>query len=272
MNIRLNRNRLLWTLIAPLMTLSFAVAGVGAAATGSDAAGGEVLKVTGSLWSPYLDNELPEGGLAADLVRTALSRAGYQIAPRAEPWRRAYQGTAVGVYDVVAAIWQTQAREQDLIFSDAYLLNDLVVLARRGVLVDFNTLSDLTGLRIGVVREYAYDEAFDSHPDLIRIANNHLIQNLLLLRQGRLEVIVGDKWSILHQISEFMPDDLEMFRLLPKPIARRALRLGVSRHNERADEIVAGFDAAIAAMKKDGTYAAVVKRHTDGFAILPGKR
>jgi len=234
-------------------------------------AGAEPLKVTGSLWSPYLDSELPNGGLAADLVRTALTRAGYEIELNVESWSRAYQGVAVGVYDVVAAVWQNEARDDDLYFSDAYLLNDLILLARNNIFIEYNTLADLSGYRIGVVRGYAYDDGFDSHPDLIRIPNNHLIQNLLQLQQGRLDVIVGDKWSILHQISEFMPDDLDDFKLLPKPLARRALRLGVSRQNAEATEIIAGFDTAMAAMKEDGTFAEIVKTHTQGIAILPGR-
>lgn len=238
----------------------------------SGAARAELLRVTGSLWSPYLDDELPNGGLAADLVRTALTRAGYEVEGSAEPWTRAYEGAAIGVYDVVAAIWQNEARGEDLIFSNPYLLNDIIFFSRQGVLGNYRTLNDLGGYRIGVVKGYAYDEAFDTHPDLYRIANNHLIQNLLLLRQGRLDVVVGDKWSILHQISVFMPDDIGYFVALPKPLARRAVRLGVSRQNPRAQEIVAAFDKAIAEMQADGTYDEIVQRHTAAIARLPQKR
>jgi polar amino acid transport system substrate-binding protein len=253
--------RVLMPLIA---VLAWAVAGVTTAA--------EVLNVTGSRWSPYLDADLPEGGLAADIVRTALTRAGYEIRPNIEPWERAYQGTAVGVYDVVAAIWQSPEREQELLFSEPYLLNDVIFIGRRGKLIDYETLSDLAGLRIGVVRGYAYEPRFDSHPDLIRVANGHLVQNLLLLRQGKLDLVVGDKWSILHEISEFLPGDVDRFTLLARPLARRALRLGVSRENPRAAEIVADFDGAIAAMREDGTFDAIVRRHTEGIARLPGSR
>lgn len=238
----------------------------------SGAARAELLRVTGSLWSPYLDNELENGGLAADLVRTALERAGYQVEASAEPWSRAYEGAAIGVYDVVAAIWQNEERGEDLIFSNPYLLNDIIFMSRQGVLGGWRTFNDLTSYRIGVVRDYAYDEVFDTHPDLHRYANNHLIQNLLLLRQGRLDVVVGDRWSILHEIAQFMPDDIGYFVALPKPLARRALRLGVSRLNPKAPEIVAAFDAAIAEMQADGTYDEIVKRHTAKLARLPQKR
>lgn len=232
----------------------------------------ELLQVTGSLWSPYVDNELPNGGLAADLVRTALTRAGYEVEANVEHWSRAYRGVAIGVYDVVAAIWQNEERGEDLIFSNPYLLNDIIFMSRQGVLGNYRTLSDLTSYRIGVVQDYAYDDAFDTKPDLIRVANDHLIQNLLLLRQGRLDVVVGDKWSILHEISVFMPDDISHFVALPKPLARRALRLGVSRHNPHAQAIVAAFDEAIAGMQADGTYDEIVKRHTAGLAKLPQQR
>ncbi len=238
----------------------------------SGAASAELLRVTGSLWSPYVDNELPNGGLAADLVRTALTRAGYEVEASAEPWSRAYEGAAIGVYDVVAAIWQNEARGEELIFSNPYLLNDIIFMSRQGVLGNYRTLDDLKGYRIGVVRGYAYDEAFDSHPDLQRVANSNLIQNLLLLRQGRLEVVVGDKWSILHEISLFMPEDIGRFVALPKPLARRALRLGVSRHNPHARQIVAAFDKAITQMQADGSYDEIVKRHTEGIAKLPQQR
>lgn len=231
-----------------------------------------VLKVTGSLWSPYLDGELENGGLAADLVRSALIRAGYEVHAEVEGWTRAYEGAAVGVYDVVAAIWQSEERGRDLLFSGAYLMNDIVFMARRGVLVDYERLSDLRGLRIGVVREYAYEDAFDQDPELTRIVNDHLIQNLLLLRQGRVDMVVGDKWAILHQISQFIPDDVGSFRLLSKPLARRALRLGVSRQNPDAEKIVAAFDAAIQEMRKDGSYSEIVKRHTAAIALLPKTR
>jgi polar amino acid transport system substrate-binding protein len=189
-----------------------------------------------------------------------------------EPWTRAYEGAAIGVYDVIPAIWQSEERGEDLIFSNPYLLNDVIFMARQGVLVEYRTLSDLSGYRIGVVRDYAYDEDFDNDPDLHRVANSHLIQNLLLLRQDRLDIVVGDKWAILHQIAKFMPEDLPYFRALSKPLARRALRLGVSRMNPDAEEIIAGFDAAIAGMQADGTYDEIVRRHTAGLAKLPERR
>lgn len=231
-----------------------------------------LLRVTGSLWSPYLDQTLENNGLAADLVRTALTRAGYRIDPKAEPWSRALRGTALGVYDVVAAIWQTPERAEDLVFSDPYLLNDIIFLARASSAAGFNELDDLIGFRIGIVTDFAYGGGFDTHAGLTRIENNHLIQNLLLLRKGSLDVIVGDKWSIYHEISRYMPNDIDTFRLLPKPLIRRALRMAVSKENTDATEILSNFNKAITAMREDGSYSEIVQRHTKGYVVIPIKR
>lgn len=253
-----------------LVGLAFVVVAAAGIPTRVDAA--TTLKVAGSIWPPYVDDQLPEGGLAVDLVRTALARAGYDVAPELEAWSRAYEGVAVGVYDVAAAVWQTEARKEVLLFSEPYLLNDVILLIRRGEPIEFRALADLYGHPIGVVRGYAYDEAFDADPNLIRVANAHLLQNLLQLSHGKVDIVVGDKWSIVQQISSYMPDALKDFEVLPKPLARRALRIGVSRQNPNAPEIVAAFDAAIAGMKKDGTYDAIVKKHTEGIARLPAQR
>ncbi len=231
-----------------------------------------LLRVTGSLWSPYLDQTLENNGLAADLVRSALTRAGYRIDPNAEPWSRALRGTALGVYDVVAAIWQTPERTQDLVFSEPYLLNDIIFLARASSAAGFNELDDLVGFRIGIVTDFAYGGGFDTHAGLTRLQSNHLIQNLLLLRKGSIDVIVGDKWSIYHEISRYMPNDIDEFRLLPKPLIRRALRMAVSRENTDSAEILINFNNAIAAMRKDGSYNEIVQRHTNGYVVIPSRR
>ena len=253
-----------WSRVRGHLTLGLLILSLSAGA----ASAAEKLHVTGSLWTPYIDADLPEGGLATDLVRTALTDAGYELEAKIERWPRAYEGAAIGLYDVVAAVWRTAEREQDLLFSEPYLFNDIVLLTRPGVLVDFQALEDLAGYRIGVVRDYAYDEAFDNHPGLTRVVNNQLIQNLLLLRQGRLDLVIADRWSALYHIAAYLPEDAARFRLLAKPVASQGLTLGVSRQNPQAAKIVDNFNTAIAAMKADGRFAKIVEKHQSAMADL----
>ena len=64
MRTRLLRNSTgssVFTLVSALLCTLLITSGVARA---------EVLQVTGSLWSPYVDGDLENGGLAADLVRS----------------------------------------------------------------------------------------------------------------------------------------------------------------------------------------------------------
>ena len=69
------------------------------------------------LASPYLDQTLENSGIAADIVRTGLTRAGYRIDPKAEPWDRAMLGTALDVYNVVGLtprVFITRGRQRGI--------------------------------------------------------------------------------------------------------------------------------------------------------------
>ena len=250
---------------APIIALLLPVANVAHADK-------SLLNVTGSVWSPYIDQTLPNYGVAAELVGTALRRAGYELSPKVETWSRAERGVTLGVYDVVVAVWRSEERAHDLAFSQPYLLNDIVFFAPRGVGGRYTSLDDLIGQRIGVVHAYAYHPAFDNHRGLTKIGNNHLVQNLLLLKQGKLDLVVGDKWALLQEVSRFMPNDADAYSVVPNLTFRRGLRMGVAKAHPEHQTIVADFDQTIQEMNRDGTYKAIVEKHTGGFAVLAGSR
>jgi len=230
------------------------------------------LRVTGSVWAPYIDPSRPNNGLAADLVTTALRRAGYSLDSEIETWPRAYRGTAIGVYDVVASVWKTPAREADLVFSEPYLMNDIVLMSKRGRALPFEGLDDLVGFTIGVENEFAYGGGFDERADLRKVVSNSLIQNLLLLRQGKVDLVIGDRWSIYYELTNYLPDAVNAFEMLPNALVRRALHMGVSRQNPEAGKILADFNRELEAMNADGTYREILDLHTRGLAVVePGR-
>ena len=67
----------------------------------AQAATAEKLRLVADAWPPFTDINLVNGGLATDLVSTALARAGYTTAFEQVPWARALQGVGEGRYDVL---------------------------------------------------------------------------------------------------------------------------------------------------------------------------
>ena len=221
------------------------------------------LRVALEHWPPYIDKEQAGYGLATELVTTALSRAGYNTETTFEDWTSALEGTRIGVYDVIVAAWYSTAREELFDFSKPYLYNEIKFIKLKNKSFIYNDLSDLEGLLIGTVENYAYSPEFDNSYKLIRIPANTLIHNLTLLQQGQIDLTLDDEWVVLHQINKYMPTSLGQFEFLDKPLDVRGLHLIVSRNNKSHKQIINDFDRAIIDMKTDGSFDAIAKKYYD---------
>lgn len=214
-------------------------------------------------WPPYSDAGLPGQGLAVDIVTTALKRAGYTPYLRIDSLDRILEGGALGVYDVFATPWYSDARNQYLDYSKPYLESHIRFIERKGANIKFESLADLKGVMVGTVQDYAYGEAFTESRDLIKIPERNLIQNLLKLTQGRIDLTLDDERVLGYEINRYMPNSMDKLEFLARPLDVRGIHIGVSRENPEHAKIVAAFDKAIAAMKQDGSFDAIVAKHNE---------
>src|SRR5210317_1904185 len=159
------------------------------------------LRLMANTSPPYADEKLPQRGLALELVEHIF--AGTDITPKIsiENWSRAVEGARLGVYDGLAAAWYSDERQKDLQFSTPYLTSELMILKLRSNPRNYRSLQDLAGARLGVRVDYAYGINFDEIPDLVLVEENHLIQNLLKLLNGSVDVVIGDRRTVVMQLN-----------------------------------------------------------------------
>jgi polar amino acid transport system substrate-binding protein len=212
-------------------------------------------------WPPYADASLPGQGLAVEIVTTALKRAGYTTFMRIDSLDRILEGGALGVYDVFATPWYSEARNQYLEYSEPYLESYIRFIKRKDKDFTYNSVDDLKGVMVGIVQDYAYDEDFNASRSIIKIPERNLIQNLLKLTQGRIDLTLDDELVLQYEINQYMPNSKKDLEFLPKPLAVRGIHIGVSRENPDHTKIVAAFNKAIKEMKKDGSFDAIVAKH-----------
>lgn len=226
------------------------------------------LVVGASPWPPYDGEELPQKGMSNAIVGAAFERAGYELRYVFDMFPRVLEGARMGVYDFLPAAWYTDDRARDLAFSEPYLVTEVRFLKRKDSKIKFNQLSDLEGYMIGVVRDYAYGEEFNSAPGLVRINSNFVVQNLFKLAQRQIDLTVGDQRVLTWELSRQMPETMNQLEFLPKPLDQRDLHIAVSLQNKDHKTIVADFNKAIAAMKKDGSYERIVREY-EAFIASP---
>ena len=227
----------------------------------TDEASSAALTIVAGRWPPYVDQSMENKGLAMEIVSSALERAGYQSAFRFEHWPRALEGVEIGIYDIVGTLWRSPDREKRFVFSAPYWVNQIKFLKKKDREVKYENLDDLSGYVIGTVSDYAYGEEFDNARTLIKIPQNHIIQNLSKLHEGDIDLTLGDEMAIRHELAQYMKTGFSEFEFLDKPLASRELYIAVSKQNPNAEKIIADFNRALREMKSDGSFETITKKY-----------
>ncbi|WP_338478785.1 transporter substrate-binding domain-containing protein [Pseudomonas trivialis] len=219
------------------------------------------LRLTADAWPPFTDATLVNGGLATDIVTTALARAGYASDFEQVPWARALKGVGDGRYDVLINAWYDEARTQLGEFSAEYLLNRVRFIKRREDPIEFENLAQLHEAPIAVVRGYAYSAAFDADTQLQKIPVHNFAMAVRMLAAERVRLTVEDEYVARFYLARESARVRNAVEFLPRPLSENSLHILVSLKNPEHAQIVAGFDREIARMKADGSYARLMKQH-----------
>ena len=219
------------------------------------------LRLVADAWPPFTDSTLINGGLATDIVSTALARAGYASDFEQVPWARALMGIGDGRYDVLINAWYDDARTKLGQFSGEYLLNRVRFIKRRDDPIDYQNLEQLHEDPIAVMRGYAYSAAFDQDAQLQKVPVHNFAMAVRMLAANRVKLTLEDEFVARYYLARESPRVRNAVEFLPKPLSENSLHILVSLKNPEHEQIVASFDREIARMKADGSYAKLMKEH-----------
>jgi len=227
----------------------------------------KAVSLTASTSPPYADKQLPEQGLAIEVVNHIFQRAGYAPQIEFKAWSRAMEGVSLGLYDALAAAWYSESRAEEYLFSDPYLTSKLILLKLRSDPMIYADKSHLAGKRLGTQVDYAYGVDFDQIAGLELVPENHAIQNLLDLLNGKVDVVIGDQRTLAMQLKTYLSKELHKFQVVDANLPTRARHVAASRAIEGEDKLVADFNRALAAARKDGSYAAIVAKWDKRYSL-----
>jgi polar amino acid transport system substrate-binding protein len=227
----------------------------------------QAITLMASTSPPYSDEKLPDQGLAMSVVSQVFQLAGYQPDIQFESWSRAMEGVSVGVYEALAAVWYTDERAKEYLFSEPYLSSQLILLKLRSDPTRYADASRLAGKRLGTQVDFAYGVDFDQIRGLRLVPENHAIQNLLGLLNGSVDVVIGDQRTLSMQITNYLPKERHKFEVVDANLPTRARHVAVSRAIEGEEKIIADFNRALATARKNGSYAAIVAEWDKRYSL-----
>ncbi|WAH59217.1 transporter substrate-binding domain-containing protein [Pseudomonas silvicola] len=220
------------------------------------------LRLVADAWPPFTDATMVNGGLATELVTTALARAGYASEFDQVPWARALLGIDEGRYDVLVNAWYSDERTRIGQFSGSYLQNRILFIKARGSPIGFSgNLDELHPYPIAIVRGYAYSGAFDSDGELQKVQVHNFPMAVRMLAAGRVQLTLEDELVARYYLGREIPRVRDAVEFLPVPLSLNHLHILVSLRNPDHAKIVAAFDKAIGQMQADGTYRRLLKQY-----------
>lgn len=231
----------------------------------------QAVKLMANTSPPYADQQLPEQGLALELVKHVFARTDYTPDIVIESWARALEGAEIGVYEGLATAWYTPERNKELLFSEPYLNSELIILKLRTnprTQGNYTSLEQLAGGLLGVRVDYAYGIDFGAVENLKLVEENHLIQNLLNLLNGSVDFVIGDQRTVVMQLNEYLADQTARFEVLDIELPGRARHVAINRSFPDHEKIIAAFNAGLEAARKDGSLEAILKRWDERLGQL----
>lgn len=215
------------------------------------------LHLASDSWPPFTDR--PQGThVALELVDTALARAGIEATTVIVDWKDVEAGIRKATFDGSAAMWRTGQRDDDLVFSEPYLENRLVLVGRKGSDVAATTMSDLAGKRVAAVGRYAYGDEVEQAGVLFINARNDQ-DSLSKLLAGEVEYMLVDELVVRYLLT-YQPDEASArLEIGTTPLALRTLHFALRRNLPDADDIIQAFNTQIDAMMADGTYSEILQ-------------
>lgn len=157
--------------------------------------------------------------------------------------------------------WYNYERTKVGQFSAGYLINRIRFLKRKDAPIEFNDLQQLHSYPIAVVRGYAYSAAFDEDESLQKIPVHGFAMAVRMVAADRVKLTLEDEYVARYYLARESPKVRNAVEFLPKSLSENSLHILVSLKNPQHEQIVAGFDREIAAMKADGSYERLMKQH-----------
>lgn len=203
-------------------------------------------------------------GIAVDLLDEIFRRAGVRAMNVVEPWVRCLEDVASGAISVVPNASYNADRVAYALFTDPLYETHLVLYYSAEKFPTAPVVEDLDGLsKYTVLGILGFNYSRYQGKVRMETAAKDRVALVRMLKAGR-----GDFAAEQDEIMQDMANkgllDLQGLGKIPDPAqSTQPFYILVSKQAVRAANLVSVIDSGIAALKKDGTYDAIVRRYLD---------
>ncbi|MDI9244773.1 transporter substrate-binding domain-containing protein [Marinobacter sp. CHS3-4] len=209
-------------------------------------------------WPPFFVENEPGQGSVARLVRDVFADQGYDVTFDFLPWKRAYREAAIGKHSATAIWMHKEEREKDFIYSDAVMKERFVLFHRKDKPLTWDTMKDLSGLKLGASIGYSYGPEFDEALEqgvisVERASSTELnFKKLLYDRIDAFPEEINVGYYILRRETD--KPDTNAITHHPKSISENESFLLFPRNDPDTKELLSAFNEGLKKFRESGQY------------------
>ena len=209
-------------------------------------------------WPPYIDENLPQGGVSVQIADAALRTQGYTVKNRILPWARALEEVKQARVDLILDAWWSQERSEQFQFSRPYINGPLKFIKRRDDQFQYSDLSSLNGKALVLVRDYAYSDDLLRAKNYTRYQAHHFMQGIQMLVRNRVDLAIENELVARMRISQEAPELLTQIEFVDTPLSDNYVFLIASYKHPQHQEIIGAFNRGLAVILQNGTYQKIL--------------
>lgn len=212
-------------------------------------------------YPPYSSQGLPAGGSIVELTVRAFATQGHVAQVDFLPWARVRAELRSGNYQGALALWPQEIREEQLTASRPLFYSQLGFFIRKSKPVSYQSLSELRGQRVGIVRGYGYppsllrsgfspEEAVDDISNLRKLAAQRF--DLVLLERTVGEYLINQDAALRDRL-----------RWQDPALERIPLFVGFPAQKPGQPDWAAIFARGLIELHSSGEYTRILQRHAN---------
>lgn len=223
----------------------------------SSAAVGERMRFSVGEFPPYFDKAMSHQGVIAVVFRAAMAAEGVDVEYEFLPWARALEYAKDGTSAGSPGWTKTPERDVDFLFSEPFVNCVDGVFFLKDKPVEFSSVADFRGLRIGVINKLTYGKEFAEAQSRneFRTEFAPASENLLkMLLRGRVDAVILNRSVAAQEMHALPAADVERIGWADTPFLIKPWRLAVGRRHPEAQRIINSFNAGLVKILRNGTY------------------
>ncbi len=221
------------------------------------------ITLTSCDWEPYTGENMPGYGFTAEIIDRAMKRVGHKVTFVFYPWKRAVYETKKGRVHGAFSAYHSKERAETFALSEPYAFSQLMLCAKKGREVIYNSIEDLRPYRIGVVAGYANTAEIDGAHYLTKDEAPSDLLNIKKLLTNRVDLIVVDRYVAVYHVKnsaaiEYTVNDIDF---IEPPLKKQPIYIMFSRAVPGYQRYVADFNKGLELVKADGSIGNIMEKY-----------